>query len=118
MDLEFGNQVKKQAEELAALGKDANQTAGILYGQDSQGYNYGIGIILEGDGSPIESSAVLTEYLKKELAACAKGSYTNSAKLMEPLKESVLRWQKIPESYWPDIRLVIPSDAGTGALRH
>lgn len=118
MDLDFGKKVKKKAEELIASGKDANQTAGILFGQDPGGHNYGIGIILKGDGSPMESSAVLTEYLHKELSShCSRGTYMNSTKLMEPLKEAVLRWQKIPESFWPNIKLVIPSDAGTGAVK-
>ena len=117
MELQFGDNVKKQAQELLAQGRDANQIAKILFDKDDKGANYGIGIILTGDGKPMKSSSVLAHYLKAELDLCGAGTYMNSAKLLEQVKESVLSWQRIPESYWPFFKLALPSDAGTGAVK-
>lgn len=117
MDRDFGQSVQRKAGELQQAGKDANQSAKILFDQDPQGYNYGIGIILDGKGTPAESSATLARYLKAELETCSSGSYMNSAKLMGDLKQAVLRWQRIPEEYWDFFSLALPSDAGTGAVK-
>ena len=117
MDLKFGENVKQQAAELQAQGRDANQIAKILFDRDDQGSNYGIGIILDNEGKPAKSSSVLKKYLQQELDNCTAGTYMNSAKIMDQLKESVLRWQRVPEKYWSSFSLAIPSDAGTGAVK-
>ena len=117
MDIQFGRRVVENAQELIASGKDANQSAKVLFDQDPQGHNYGIGIILDGEGKPAKSSATLSEYLSAELQGCDTGVYMNSAKLMPQVKEAVLRWQRIPEKYWDDFKLALPSDAGTGAVK-
>lgn len=117
MDLQFGENVKNNSAELLAQGRDANQIAKILFDKDDLGHNYGIGIILTGTGKPMASSSVLATYLRAELDSCAAGTYMNSAKILEQVKESVLRWQRIPESYWPNFKLALPSDAGTGAVQ-
>jgi aspartate/tyrosine/aromatic aminotransferase len=117
MDVQFGENVKNNAAELQAQGRDANQIAKILFDKDDLGHNYGIGIILTGAGKPMASSSVLATYLKAELDSCGAGTYMNSAKLLERVKESVLRWQRIPEKYWPNFNLALPSDAGTGAVQ-
>ncbi|MFH1724787.1 MAG: aminotransferase class I/II-fold pyridoxal phosphate-dependent enzyme [Elusimicrobiota bacterium] len=112
----FGQDVLKEAQRLKEAGRDANQIANILCQKDPEGHNYGIGIILGGDGRPVESSATLTAYAKKEIEASARGSYMNSAKILPAFKEEVLRWQRIPEAHWEDLIVAIPSDAGTGAV--
>ncbi len=117
MDLEFGKRVWQDAQELLASGRDANQSAKILFDKDPQGVNYGIGIILDGDGKPVPSSQTLTDYVRAELETCGTGTYMNSAKLLEQVKENVLRWQQIPETYWSSFKLALPSDAGTGAVK-
>ena len=117
MDIQFGRQVMLHAQELLASGKDANQSAKVLFDQDPDGYNYGIGIILDGKGKPAKSSATLTEYVAAELKGCDAGVYMNSAKIMPQIKEAALRWQRIPEKYWDDFKLALPSDAGTGAVK-
>ncbi len=117
MDLEFGKKVAHTAQEMIAQGKDVNQTAKILFDKDPEGANYGIGIILDGQGAPAKSSATLAKYAAVELENCGTGTYYNSAKLMEQMKEAVLRWQRIPDSYWDKFKLALPSDAGTGAVQ-
>ncbi|MBN1561411.1 hypothetical protein JW998_14245 [candidate division KSB1 bacterium] len=117
MDLEFGQHTAKTAQEMLAQGKDVNQTVKILFDRDPQGHNYGIGIILNGRGEPAASSPTLTDYALQELQNCAMGTYYNSAALMEQLQEAVLRWQRIPEEYWPYFNLALPSDSGTGAVQ-
>jgi len=117
MDLEFGKKVAQTAQEMLAQGKDVNQTAKILFDKDPDGYNYGIGIILDGVGAPAKSSATLAKYAVDEIQNCGVGTYYNSAKLMEQMKAAVLIWQRIPESYWDKFNLALPSDAGTGAVQ-
>jgi len=117
MDIQFGNQVLQLAQELLATGKDANQIAKVLFDKDANGHNYGIGIILDGKGQPAKSSSTLAEYAKAELHTCSFGTYINSGKLMEQIKEAVLRWQRIPQKYWSNFHLALPSDAGTGAVK-
>ena len=117
MDIQFGRQVLKNLEELIASGKDVNQSAKILFDQDPQGHNYGIGIILDGQGQPAKSSATMAEYAAAELQNCDAGVYMNSARHMQQIKEAVLRWQRVPETYWDDFQLALPSDAGTGAVK-
>ena len=80
MSVEFGAQVNEKAKQLADQGKDPNQIAKILFDQDDQGSNYGIGIILTGKGKPMATSPVLLEYISRELENCGPGSYMNSAK--------------------------------------
>lgn len=117
MDLQFGQKVWQDAQNLIAQGKDANQTAKILFDKDELGFNYGIGIILDGEGKPATSSVTLAEYVQAEFQNCGHGNYMNSAKIMDKLKESVLRWQRIPEKWWDFFTLAVPSDAGTGAVK-
>lgn len=116
MDLKFGEQVKKEAARLQEQGKDANQIAAILCDQDKDGHNYGIGIILNGDGQPASTSSVLLEYLRKELEESSLGNYMNSNKILADVKTATLKWQRIPEKYWDQFSLALPSDAGTGAV--
>jgi len=37
--------------------------------------------------------------------------------MADELKSSVLRWQRVPKEYWTRFALLIPSDAGTGAVK-
>lgn len=117
MDLEFGRKVAQMAQEMIAQGKDVNQTVKILFDKDREGFNYGIGIILDRNGAPMRSSATLTKYAIAELSASDTGTYYNSAQLMDQLKVAVLRWQRIPQVYWDAFKLALPSDAGTGAVK-
>lgn len=117
MDLDFGKKVAQTAQEMIAQGKDVNQTAKILFDKDPDGFNYGIGIILDGQGAPAKSSATLAKYAAEEIQSSGTGTYYNSAKLMEQMKKAVLTWQRIPESYWDKFKLALPSDAGTGAVK-
>ena len=117
MDLEFGKKVQEQALQLQKEGKDANQTAKILCDRDDEGCNYGIGIMLDGEGKAMASSQALLEYAAVELENSAAGSYLNSAKLMDDLKQAVLQWQRVPEEHWDGFLLAVPSDAGTGAVK-
>ncbi|MBN1464166.1 aminotransferase class I/II-fold pyridoxal phosphate-dependent enzyme [candidate division KSB1 bacterium] len=117
MDVQFGQHVARTAQEMIAQGKDVNQTVKILFDRDAAGHNYGIGIILNGRGAPVKSSATLINYALEELQNCDVGTYYNSAARMEQLKEAVLRWQRIPEPYWPFFKLALPSDSGTGAVQ-
>lgn len=117
MDLQFGENVYKQACELQEQGKDANQIAKVLYDRDSEGYNYGIGIVLGGDGQPMATSSTLLEYASAELGLSKSGTYMNSNKILQEVKIATLKWQRIPEKYWDQFKLVLPSDAGTGAVK-
>jgi hypothetical protein len=117
MDVAFGEDVAKAAQEMVGQGKDVNQTAKILFDKDPAGFNYGIGIILDGEGAPARSSATLAKYAAEEIQNCGTGTYYNSAKVMSEMKEAVLRWQRVPESYWGSFKLALPSDAGTGAVK-
>src|SRR5574341_492042 len=100
MDLAFGQAVFEEAQRLAASGKDANQIANILFQKDPAGHNYGIGIILGGDGKPLRSSPTLLGYLRSEIENSLSGAYMNSAALTEEMRKAVLAWQRVPEQYW------------------
>ena len=117
MDLQFGKQVNEDALELAQQGKDANQIAKILCDRDSEGHNYGIGIVLNDDGQPMASSSALLEYTSEELGFSKDGDYMNSNAIMEEVKIATLQWQRIPKEYWQYFKLALPSDAGTGAVK-
>ncbi len=117
MDFDFGKNVAHTAQEMIAQGKDVNQTAKILFDNDPRGANYGIGIILDGEGKPARSSATLAQYAADEIQNCGAGTYYNSATLMQQMKKAVLTWQRIPETYWDKFKLALPSDAGTGAVK-
>lgn len=117
MNLEFGKKVYEQALKLQEQGKDANQIAKILCDQDKEGHNYGIGIVLDGNGQPMATSSTLLEYTAAELELSKSGKYMNSNAIMEELKKAVLMWQRIPEKYWKHFQFVLPSDAGTGAVK-
>jgi len=117
MDLEFGKKVYGQALELQEQGKDPNQIAKILCDRDNEGSNYGIGIVLGGDGQAAATSAVLLEYASLELELSKRGTYMNSGAILEELRTAALKWQRIPEKYWDCFELAIPSDAGTGAVK-
>ena len=117
MTASFGAAVQRTAEGLSAQGKDANQIAKIVCDQDSGGYNYGIGIVVDGQGRAWPTSETLLRYSRKEIECSLAGEYMSTASLSAPLKEAVLRWQRIPEDYWDRFSLLIPSDAGTGAVK-
>jgi aspartate/tyrosine/aromatic aminotransferase len=117
MDLAFGQAVSEEATKLAAAGTDPNQIANILFQKDPAGHNYGIGIMLGGDGKPLPSSPTLMEYFRNELDNSLSGSYMNSAALIEEMRKAALAWQRVPEPYWSRFALVLPSDAGTGAVQ-
>jgi len=117
MNSEFGKQVCAQGIQLAEEGKDANQIAKILCDNDPEGCNYGIGIMLEGDGKPMVTSPTLLQYVAEELSNSDSGTYMNSAKSMGELHQAVMKWQQIPEEHWESFILAVPSDAGTGAVK-
>jgi aspartate/tyrosine/aromatic aminotransferase len=114
--MKFGQKIKEEAQKLAGSGKDPNQIAGILCKKDPEGRNYGLGIISNGEGQPMHSSSVLLEHALNEVNGSTKGSYLNSATMMDDLTKAVMKWQRIPEKYVENFKLVIPSDAGTGAV--
>ncbi len=113
----FGVSVSNEAAKLLASGKDANQIANILLQRDPEGRNYGIGIILDGNGDPAKTSATLLKASARELRRSGAGNYMNSAKRYAELKESALAWQRIPKKYLDRFELAVPSDAGTGAIQ-
>ncbi|MDY6855562.1 MAG: aminotransferase class I/II-fold pyridoxal phosphate-dependent enzyme [Thermodesulfobacteriota bacterium] len=116
-DLQFGKEVYEYAIQLGQQGKDANQIAKVLYDQDSNGYNYGIGIILNANGKPMDTSSILVHYSKEEIENSKSGNYMSSNAIIQDVKTAVLSWQRIPEEYWPCFKLALPSDAGTGAVK-
>jgi hypothetical protein len=113
----FGDAVIAEAARLRQTGLDANQIAGILCKQDPQGKNYGIGILLGGNGKPLPTSPTLLEYVQRELQESGNGSYLNSDSVKKDLTDAVLRWQGVPESLFSHFALLLPSDAGTGAVQ-
>lgn len=113
----FGDGVIAQAETLKQNGLDANQIAGILCKRDPQGNNYGIGIVLGSDGKPLPTSPTLLAYASKEIAESGSGSYLNSDALKKELLDGVLGWQGVPDAYTKHFQLLLPSDAGTGAVQ-
>ena len=113
----FGTAVRKKAQDLATQGKDANQTAKVLYDADPDGHNYGIGILLGPDGQAMSTSPTLLDYTRREVERSTQGRYQNSSALSRELAASVLAWQRIPEAMWGSFVLALPSDAGTGALK-
>lgn len=117
MNPSFGAAVQQTAEALSAQGKDANQIAKIVCDQDPDGHNYGIGIVVDGKGRAWPTSETLLIHARAEIDHSLLGEYMSTASLATPLKESVLRWQRIPEDYWDRFSLLIPSDAGTGAVK-
>src|SRR5688572_9722699 len=100
MSANFGDRVAEHARLLATQGKDPNQIAKILCDLDPDGYNYGIGIIVGGDGKPLTSSSTLTRHTALELERCSPGEYSNSGSLLRKMKEAVLLWQRVPEDHW------------------
>lgn len=117
MSLEFGNKVHEQAKELLSQGQDPNMLVKKICDQDPEGHNYGIGIMLKGDGKPMASSATLLDYAQKELASSGLGDYMNSNKNLEDIKKAVMKWQRIPLEWEKYFKLALPSDAGTGAVK-
>lgn len=117
MSSEFGKTVWEKSRALQQSGRDANQIAKVLFQDDDLGHNYGIGIVLSGDGKPVASSATVLKYIKAELETSGAGTYQNSNAIMQKVKEAVLRWQQIPETHWPHFKIALPSDAGTGAVK-
>src|SRR6202158_2274615 len=113
----FADEVIAEAQKLRGSGLDPNQIAGMLCKRDPQGKNYGIGILLGKDGKPLPTSPTLLEYVEKELRESGSGSYVNSDALKKEMLEAVLRWQGVPEEFWPHFQLLLPSDAGTGAVQ-
>ncbi len=117
MKSSFGTVVQRAAETLSAQGKDANQIAKIVCDQDPDGYNYGIGIVVDGMGKAWPTSETLLDQARAEIGNSLLGEYMSTASLAAPLKEAVLRWQRIPEEHWDRFSLLTPSDAGTGAVK-
>ena len=117
MKSSFGTVVQRAAETLSAQGKDANQIAKIVCDQDPDGYNYGIGIVVDGMGRAWPTSETLLDQARAEIGNSLLGEYMSTASLAAPLKEAVLRWQRIPEEHWDRFSLLTPSDAGTGAVK-
>ncbi len=113
----FGAAVQRTAEALSTQGKDANQIAKIVCDQDPDGHNYGIGIVVDGKGRAWPTSETLLNHARAEIDHSLLGEYMSTAAFAAPLKEAVLRWQRIPEDYWDRFSLLIPSDAGTGAVK-
>src|SRR4051794_9211276 len=101
IQITFGDEVLAEAERLRASGLDANQIAGILCKKDPQGQNFGIGILLGGDGKPMPTSPTLLEYAEQELRESRSGVYLNSDASKKAMTEAVLRWQGVPDSLWP-----------------
>ncbi len=116
-ELEFGKKVTEKAGKLAAEGRDANQIAKILCDEDPKASNYGIGIVLQGDGSPYPTSPTLLRYVVEEVKGSTLGRYRNSMSVHAQLCERVLQWQRVPRKYRAGFSLVTPSDAGTGAVK-
>ncbi len=117
MSVEFGKTVYENALKLKEQGKDANQIVKILFDQDPEAVNYGIGIILGGDGKPVATSSTVLEYAAAELEQSKVGTYMNSSAKQGDLKKAVMKWQRIPEEYADKFILATPSDAGTGAVK-
>ena len=117
MTSSYGAEVQRSAEALGAQGKDANQIAKIVCDRDPDGYNYGIGIVVDGRGRAWPTSETLLNHARVEIGNSLFGEYMSTASLSASLKEAVLRWQRIPEEYWDRFSLLIPSDAGTGAVK-
>lgn len=117
MNVPFGQSVVLKAKELAGQGKDANQIAKIIFDQDAAGSNYGIGILLDDMGQAWPTSPTLLARVRAELDRSGRGDYMNTAGLSTKLKEATLSWQRIPEQHWSQFNLMIPSDAGTGAVQ-
>ena len=117
MTSSFGSAVQRAAEALSARGKDANQIAKIVCDRDPDGFNYGIGIVVDGQGQAWPTSETLLNYARTELGNSLLGEYMSTAPLAQKLKEAVLQWQRISEDYWDHFVLLIPSDAGTGAVK-
>ena len=115
--LAFGTSVRQRAQELADQGKDANQTAKVLFDADPDGHNYGIGILLGPDGQAMPTSATLLDHTQREVERSTAGRYQNSGAMLKQLTAAVLTWQRIPESLWDSFVLALPSDAGTGSLK-
>lgn len=116
-DIEFGKKVVMEAKRLQSEGRDANQTAKILCDADPDACNYGIGIILNEQGKAFRTSPLLIETMQEELNNSTNGTYMNSMKIMDKVKESVLKWQRIPDKFWDRFVFCMPSDAGTGCVR-
>src|ERR1035437_9477912 len=112
-----GDSVLLQAAKLRESGLDANQIAGILCKADPQGKNYGIGILLGKDGKPLPTSPTLLEYAQRELSDSGSGTYLNSDGLKTEILDAVFQWQGVPETLRPHFQLLLPSDAGTGAVQ-
>ena len=116
-DVQFGKEVYEYSLQLEQQGKDANQIAKVLCDRDSEGCNYGIGIVLNASGKPMDTSSTMLEYTSSELGISKAGDYMNSNAIIEEVKIAVLKWQRIPEEYWRHFKLALPSDAGTGAVK-
>src|SRR6202142_1657205 len=113
----YGDEVLAESKKLSESGLDANQIAGALCKKDPAGRNYGIGILLGRNGKPMPTSPTLLEYIAKEIQESGAGSYCNSDSLKKEMLEATLRWQGVPETFWPHFQLLLPSDAGTGAVQ-
>ena len=79
MTSSFGSAVKQAAEVLSAQGKDANQIAKIVCDRDPDGFNYGIGIVVDGQGQAWPTSETLLNYARTELGNSLLGEYMSTA---------------------------------------
>lgn len=105
-------------ERLRRAGLDPNQIAEILWQRDPIGFNYGVGVVLNGDGRPMATppeivDAVIRETLESQLAVYR----TLSNDDRERLKEAVLDWQGCPAALRSRFEIAVISDSGTGALQ-
>ena len=113
----FGSTVLQAAETLSTQGMDANQISKIVCDRDPEGYNYGIGIVVDGEGCAWPTSKTLLNHVMTEIGNSLLGEYMSTTSLSTSVKEAVLRWQRIPEDKWDRFTLLLPSDAGTGAVK-
>ena len=78
MTSSFGSTVLQAAETLSTQGMDANQISKIVCDRDPEGYNYGIGIVVDGEGGAWPTSKTLLNHVMTEIGNSLLGEYTVS----------------------------------------
>jgi len=104
------------AVKLQKNGIDYNQVASQVAASDPGSANYGIGLMMGGDGRPLPENRLMLEALK-DLAVPGPSAYRSVTNLMPIVKEKLLMWLCVPDKYWEDFILACPSDGGTGAVQ-
>ena len=94
----FGAAVQRTAEALSAQGRDANQIAKIVCDQDPDGYNYGIGIVVDGKGRAWPTSETLLNHARAEIDNSLLGEYMSTSSLAASLKEAVFGGSASPRT--------------------